>query len=76
LNKEAMYLIDSTRQYKLREDIRDEDGVLIKSGTKFNFTQTDFGDKAVFITEDGLEHTVNLSEININRAIDGVEYAG
>ncbi|MBR6479837.1 MAG: hypothetical protein IKT04_04980, partial [Clostridia bacterium] len=64
LNKEAMYLIDSTRQYKLREDIRDEDGVLIKSGTKFNFTQTDFGDKAVFITEDGMEHTVNMSEIN------------
>ena len=76
LNKENQYVIDSTRQYTLRTDVRDAEGVLIRSGTKFNFISTDFDDIVVFVTEDGFEHTFSYSELNVSRTVDGIEYAG
>ena len=73
-NPDAWYTIDSMHQYTLRSDIRDNDGVLIKSGSSFIFVYTDLSDTVVFVTEEGLEHTFNLSKINVNRTVDGIEY--
>ncbi len=73
-NPEAWYTIDSMHQYTLRSDIRDNEGVLIKSGSSFIFVYTDLSDTVVFVTEEGLEHTFNLSKINVNRTVDGIEY--